>query len=135
MEKLIKDSPKSDGAKELLSGIYDLRNGTITSLMLSTEKNADRVMAAVTDEIRIGELTINAKSRKVARLGEEISLTPRSSTSYISWQKTGDRYLRKNRFIRPCGRKIICWTTAISWPLSESCERKSSPIRTNRNTS
>lgn len=36
MEKLIKDSPKSDGAKELLSGIYDLRNGTITSLMLST---------------------------------------------------------------------------------------------------
>lgn len=77
MEKLIKDSPKSDGAKELLSGIYDLRNGTITSLMLSTEKNADRVMAAVTDEIRIGELTINAKSRKVARLGEEISLTPK----------------------------------------------------------
>ena len=77
MEKLIKDSPKSDGAKELLSGIYALRNGTITSLMLSTEKNADRVMAAVTDEIRIGELTINAKSRKVARLGEEISLTPK----------------------------------------------------------
>lgn len=34
-------------------------------------------MAAVTDEIRIGELTINAKSRKVARLGEEISLTPK----------------------------------------------------------
>ena len=61
----------------MLSGIYDLRNGTITSLMLSTEKNADRVMAAVTDEIRIGELTINAKSRKVARLGEEISLTPK----------------------------------------------------------
>ena len=36
LQKLIKEPPESDSAKELLSGIYDMVSGEVNSLLLST---------------------------------------------------------------------------------------------------
>ncbi len=76
LQKLIKEPPESDSAKELLSGIYDMISGDVNSLLLSTSKDGE-LPALISDEIRIGEMTINSKSRRVVRSGEEISLTPK----------------------------------------------------------
>ena len=76
LQKLIKEPPESDSAKELLSGIYDMISGNVNSLLLSTSKDGE-LPALISDEIRIGEMTINSKSRRVVRSGEEISLTPK----------------------------------------------------------
>ena len=76
LQKLIKEPPESDSAKELLSGIYDMISGDVNSLLLSISKDGE-LPALISDEIRIGEMTINSKSRRVVRSGEEISLTPK----------------------------------------------------------
>ena len=76
-QKLIKEPPESDGAKELLSGIYDMVNGELNSLLLSTANNSENSCIHLSDEMKIGELVINPKSRSVIRLGQEISLTPK----------------------------------------------------------
>nr|WP_304313950.1 winged helix-turn-helix domain-containing protein [Bifidobacterium catenulatum] len=77
LEKLMRDPPKSDYAKDLLSGIYAMRNGMADSLLLSTSQDAGVSAAESMDEIRIGGLVINQKSRKVSRNGEKIVLTPK----------------------------------------------------------
>ena len=77
LQKLIKEPPESDSAKELLSGIYDMINGDISSLLLSTSKDSEIRSIHLSDEMKIGELVINPKSRSVIRMGEEISLTPK----------------------------------------------------------
>ena len=41
LQKLIKEPPESDSAKELLSGIYDMVSGEINSLLLSTANNSE----------------------------------------------------------------------------------------------
>ena len=41
LQKLIKEPPESDSAKELLSGIYDMISGDVNSLLLSTTKNSE----------------------------------------------------------------------------------------------
>lgn len=73
----MRDPPKSDYAKDLLSGIYAMRNGMADSLLLSTSQDAGVSAAESMDEIRIGGLVINQKSRKVSRNGEKIVLTPK----------------------------------------------------------
>lgn len=77
LQKLIKEPPESDSAKELLSGIYDMVSGDVTSLLLSTGKNSENPSPHFSDEMQIGELVINPKSRSVIRSGEEVSLTPK----------------------------------------------------------
>ncbi len=77
LQKLIKEPPESDSAKELLSGIYDMASGNVNSLLLSTIKDGELPAAVSLDEIQAGELVINSKSRRVVRCGEEISLTPK----------------------------------------------------------
>lgn len=77
LQKLIKEPPESDSAKAMLSGIYDMINGDVNSLLLSTSKHSEISSTILSDEIRIGELVINPKSRRVARHGEEVSLTPK----------------------------------------------------------
>lgn len=77
LEKLMRDPPKSDYAKDLLSGIYAMRNGMADSLLLSTSQDAGVSAAESMGEIRIGGLVINQKSRKVSRNGEKIVLTPK----------------------------------------------------------
>ena len=77
LQKLIKEPPESDCAKELLSGIYDMISGDINSLLLSTANHSEIPSVNLSDEMKIGELVINSKSRSVIRMGEEISLTPK----------------------------------------------------------
>ena len=77
LQKLIKEPPESDCAKELLSGIYDMISGDINSLLLSTANHSEIPSINLSDEMKIGELVINSKSRSVIRMGEEISLTPK----------------------------------------------------------
>jgi len=77
LQKLIKEPPESDSAKELLSGIYDMISGDVNSLLLSALNNAENPSIHLADEICIGELVINSKSRRVVRGKDEISLTPK----------------------------------------------------------
>ena len=77
LQKLIKEPPESDGAKELLSGIYDMVNGELNSLLLSTANNSENSSIHLSDEMKIGELVINPQSRSVIRMGQEVSLTPK----------------------------------------------------------
>ena len=77
LQKLIKELPESDSAKELLSGIYDMMNGEVNSLLLSTANNSENSSIPLSDEMKIGELVINPKSRSVIRMGQEVSLTPK----------------------------------------------------------
>ena len=96
MEKLIKEPPESDSAKELLSGIYDMKNGTGSSLLLGTSKDARNLADVSADEIRIGELTIHQKSRKVVRGEEEISLTPKEfDILYFLAENRGEVYTKE----------------------------------------
>ena len=77
LQKLIKEPPESDSAKELLSGIYDMVSGEINSLLLRTANNSEIASLNLSDEMKIGELVINPKSRSVTRMGQAVSLTPK----------------------------------------------------------
>ena len=83
LQKLIKEPPESDSAKELLSGIYDMVSGEINSLLLSTANNSEIASLNLSDEMKIGELVINPKSRSVGSemcirdRGQAVSLTPK----------------------------------------------------------
>ena len=77
LQKLIKEPPESDSAKELLSGICDMVSGEVNSLLLSTVKDSEIHAIHLSDEMTIGELVINPKSRSVVRMGQEVSLTPK----------------------------------------------------------
>ena len=68
LQKLIKEPPESDSAKELLSGIYDMVSGEINSLLLSTANNSEIASLNLSDEMKIGELVINPKSSSVSVL-------------------------------------------------------------------
>ena len=108
LQKLIKEPPESDSAKELLSGIFDMVSGEINSLLLSTANNSEIASLNLSDEMKIGELVINPKSRSVTRMGQAVSLTLlRSLISCIFWRKTEEKYLQKSRSIRQYGLKII----------------------------
>ena len=98
LQKLIKEPPESDSAKELLSGIYDMVSGEINSLLLSTANNSEIASLNLSDEMKIGELVIHPKSRSVTR---------RSLIFCISWRKTEEKYLQKSRSIRRYGLKTI----------------------------
>ena len=132
LEKLIQEPPESECAEDLLSGIHDMLSGEATSLLLSTSKEAESSLPP-SDEIRIGELEIYPKSRRVRMQGAEVSLTPKEfEILYFLAQNRGG-FLQRSKSIKRFGLKIIFWMIAISWRSSESCERKSNPIRMSRN--
>ena len=70
LQKLIKEPPESDS-------IYDMVSGEINSLLLSTANNSEIASLNLSDEMKIGELVINPKSRSVTRMGQAVSLTPK----------------------------------------------------------
>ena len=74
-EKLRISAPDTQGKSELMEGLEDLIQGTVSSLML--ELGDDAVPASRNDVIQCGTLTIYAKSRKVIRDDSEIALTPK----------------------------------------------------------
>lgn len=74
-EKLRISAPDTPAAKELLEGLADLTDGTVTSLMLELGEECAPVPAS--GALRCGELSIDLRSRKVTRAGTEIALTPK----------------------------------------------------------
>ena len=107
LQKLIKEPPESDSAKELLSGIYDMVSGEINSLLLSTANNSEIASLNLSDEMKIGELVINPKSRSVTRMGQAVSLTPKEFDILY--------FLAENRCLRH--QKIYCglpYSTCLS---------------------
>ena len=84
LEKLTKEPPVSDCAEELRSGIRDMLSGEVNSLLLSVAG------------MRIGELEINPKSRRVISSGREISLTPKEfDILYFLAQNRGEVFTKE----------------------------------------
>ena len=95
LEKLIQEPPESDCAADLLSGMHDMLSGEATSLLLSTSKEAESSLPP-SDEIRIGELEIYPKSRRVRMQGAEVSLTPKEfEILYLLAQNRGEVFTKE----------------------------------------
>lgn len=77
MKKNISVISMDSTLQEWLSGIYDMVSGEINSLLLSTANNSEIASLNLSDEMKIGELVINPKSRSVTRMGQAVSLTPK----------------------------------------------------------
>lgn len=96
LEKLMKEPPKSDCAKDLLSGIQDILSGGVTSLLLSASGESEAPSLVSLDGIRIGELEINPKSRRVIMGGAEVSLTPKEfDILYFLAQNSGEVFTKE----------------------------------------
>lgn len=74
-ETLRTSGPQSLSAQELLEGFRDLLDGTAGSLMLELGEGSS--LAAGSDIIRCGALSIDPRQRRVSRDGAEIPLTPK----------------------------------------------------------
>lgn len=95
LEKLIQEPPESDCAADLLSGMHDMLSGEATSLLLSTSKEAESSLPPY-DEIRIGELEVYPKSRRVRMQGAEVSLTPKEfEILYFLAQNRGEVFTKE----------------------------------------
>ena len=96
MEKLIKEPPKSDCAEDLLSGIRDMLSGEVSSLLLSASDEAEVPALVLSDGMRLGELEIYPKSRKVIMQGSEVSLTPKEfDILYFLAQNRGEVFTKE----------------------------------------
>ena len=95
LEKLMKEPPESDCAKDLLSGIRDMLSGEVTSLLLSASGEAEAPSLVPPDGMRIGELEISPKSRRVVMGGAEVSLTPKEfDILYFLAQNRGEVFTK-----------------------------------------
>ena len=70
LEKLMKEPPESDCAKDLLSGIRDMLSGEVASLLLSASGEAEAPVLVPPDGMRIGELEISPKRHPVFSCAE-----------------------------------------------------------------
>ena len=77
LEKLLRDPPDSDCAKDLLSGIQDMIRGEVSSLLLGASEETDLPVGTLSDRILAGDLEIHPRGRKVLIKGSEVSLTPK----------------------------------------------------------
>lgn len=95
LEKLIREAPETDAARELLSGVHDMIKGDVTSILLSTSGEVEGT-AVLSDELRIGELEISPKSRRVVMMGKEVSLTPKEfDILYFLAQNRGEVFTKE----------------------------------------
>ena len=69
LEKLTKEPLVSDCAEELRSGIQDMLSGEVNSLLLSAAGESELPSLTPPEGMRIGELEINPKSRRVISAG------------------------------------------------------------------
>ena len=74
-EKLRISAPDSLAARELSDGLMDLMEGRASSLML--ELGEQETMAAASDVLHCGALSIDLRLRRVKREETEIALTPK----------------------------------------------------------
>ena len=83
-------------ADDLLSGIRDMLSGEVTSLLLSASGEAEAPSLVPPDGMRIGELEISPKSRRVVMGGAEVSLTPKEfDILYFLAQNRGEVFTKE----------------------------------------
>lgn len=75
LSDVLRTSPHSPSAQELLDGLGDLMNGSTESLMLELREQPHET--ALESTLHCGDLSIDFRLRKVSRGGVEISLTPK----------------------------------------------------------
>ena len=96
LEKLRKEPPKSDCVEDLLSGIQDMLSGEVSSLLLGASEEANVPADALSEGIKVGDLEIIPKSRKVLMKGSEISLTPKEfDILYFLAQNRGEVFTKE----------------------------------------
>ena len=96
LEKLMKEPPKSDCAQDLLSGIRDMLNGEVSSLLLSSSNETEAPVPVPLDGMRLGELEIYPKGRRVIMQGAEVSLTPKEfEILYFLAQNQGEVFTKE----------------------------------------
>ena len=96
LEKLTKEPPVSDSTEELRSGIQDMLRGEINSLLLSAAGETELPPQPPPKGMRIGELEINPKSRRVISAGREVSLTPKEfDILYFLAQNRGEVFTKE----------------------------------------
>ena len=96
LEKLTKEPLVSDRAEELRSGIQDMLSGEVNSLLLSAAGESELPSLTPPEGMRIGELEINPKSRRVISAGKEVSLTPKEfDILYFLAQNRGEVFTKE----------------------------------------
>lgn len=96
LEKLMKEPPESDCAEDLLSGIRDMVSGEVSSLLLSASDETEAPVLVPPDGMRLGELEIYPKSRKVIMQGSEVGLTPKEfDILYFLAQNRGEVFTKE----------------------------------------
>ena len=96
LEKLMKEPQESDCAGDLLSGIRDMLSGEVSSLLLSASDEAEAPVLVSSDGMRLGELEIYPKSRKVIMQGSEVGLTPKEfDILYFLAQNRGEVFTKE----------------------------------------
>ena len=74
-EKIRFGAPQTQAKEELVEGLEELMNGTVSTLMIELGEQA--APTAVNDVIQCGALIIDVRARKVIRSNTEITLTPK----------------------------------------------------------
>lgn len=97
IEKLVKEAPKSDCAEDFLSGMQELLRGEVASLLLSAPDEEDVSAAmALPDGMKLGELEIYPRSRRVTVQGTEVNLTPKEfDILYFLAQNRGEVFTKE----------------------------------------
>ena len=92
LEELLKEPPQSECVDDLVSGIYDMMSQEVNTLVLSTDKEENVSL----DTIKILDLEIYPKSRKVLMQNNEVSLTPKEfDILYFLAQNRGEVFTKE----------------------------------------
>ena len=93
-DKLKQEPPDTAYAGELLTGIQELMTGETSTLLLGTQGAGESFLAG--DEICVGELSVQPKSRRVVMGGNEVSLTPKEfDLLYFLIQNRGEVFTKE----------------------------------------
>ncbi|CCK89207.1 transcriptional regulatory protein, C-terminal domain protein [Clostridioides difficile NAP08] len=96
LEKLLRDPPDSDYAKDLLSGIQEMIRGEVSSLLLGSSEESDCPVGTLSDRILAGDLEIYPRGRKVLIKGSEVNLTPKEfDILYFLVQNKGEVFTKE----------------------------------------
>lgn len=96
LEKLQRDPPDSNCAKDLLSGIQEMIRGEISSLLLGAPEETNLPVVTLSDRIQAGDLEIYPRGRKVLIKGSEVILTPKEfDILYFLVQNRGEVFTKE----------------------------------------
>ena len=74
LKQLLQDPPESRCCEELFSALQEMLQGEVSSLLLS---NTTETIPIVNDVIKVGEMEIYPKNRRVIMQKKEVTLTPK----------------------------------------------------------